>query len=174
MKNLLSSHWKKISSNQLFCYFFRKEAPLLSRIFLLVSEFSVIFTITVWKNEKFYLTHWKISSNQLFSNFFICSKTIAFTKFLRKKCEREFLQFLQRLHFLNFLQKLREINTFSTKLHCMLISRKFCLGKILFCNSTLWETIIFFQTKYFVKSSYCKSWFHEILSTSIYDLVLCL
>ena len=33
----------------------------------------------------------KISSNQLFSNFF--SKTIAFTKFLRKKCEREFLQF---------------------------------------------------------------------------------
>ena len=33
----------------------------------------------------------KISSNQLFSKFF--SKTIAFTKFLRKKCEREFLQF---------------------------------------------------------------------------------
>ena len=33
----------------------------------------------------------KLSSNQLFSNFF--SKTIAFTKFLRKKCEREFLQF---------------------------------------------------------------------------------
>ena len=33
----------------------------------------------------------KISSNQLFSNFF--SKTIAFTRFLRKKCEREFLQF---------------------------------------------------------------------------------
>ena len=33
----------------------------------------------------------KNSSNQLFSNFF--SKTIAFTKFLRKKCEREFLQF---------------------------------------------------------------------------------
>ena len=33
----------------------------------------------------------KNSSNQLFSNFF--SKTIAFTKFLRKKCGREFLQF---------------------------------------------------------------------------------
>ena len=33
----------------------------------------------------------KISSNQLFSNFF--NKTIVFTKFLWKKCEREFLQF---------------------------------------------------------------------------------
>ena len=38
------------------------------------------------------LSHWKkISSNHLFSNFF--SKTIAFTEFLRKKCEREFLEF---------------------------------------------------------------------------------
>ena len=46
--------------------------------------------LTVWINEKFSLTE-KISSNQLFSNFF--SKTITFTKFLRKKCEREFLQF---------------------------------------------------------------------------------
>ena len=33
----------------------------------------------------------KISSNQLFSKFF--GKTIAFTRFLLKKCEREFLQF---------------------------------------------------------------------------------
>ena len=41
-------------------------------------------------NEKFSLTE-KISSNQLFSDFF--SKTITFTKFLRKKYEREFLQF---------------------------------------------------------------------------------
>ena len=47
-----------------------------------------------WKNEKLSLSHWKeISSNQLFSNFFIFSKTIAFTTFLRKKCEREFLKF---------------------------------------------------------------------------------
>ena len=37
---------------------------------------------TVWKNEKFSLTE-KNSSNQLFG------KTIAFTKFLRKNCERE-------------------------------------------------------------------------------------
>ena len=44
----------------------------------------------MWKTEKFSLTQ-KISSNKLFSHFF--SKAIAFTKFLRKKCEREFLQF---------------------------------------------------------------------------------
>ena len=51
---------------------------------------SVIHTHSVEKWE--ILSHWKFfSSNQLFSNFF--SKTIAFTKFLRKKCEREFLQF---------------------------------------------------------------------------------
>ena len=38
------------------------------------------------------LSHWrKNSSNQLFGNFF--SKCIAFTKFLLKKCKREFLQF---------------------------------------------------------------------------------
>ena len=38
-----------------------------------------------------YLSLKKNSSNQLFSNVF--SKTIAFTKFLRIKCEREFLHF---------------------------------------------------------------------------------
>ena len=38
------------------------------------------------------LSQWKkISSNQIFSNFF--SKTITFTNILRTKCEREFLQF---------------------------------------------------------------------------------
>ena len=48
----------------------------------------------VWKNEKFSLTEEKNSSNQLFSNFFSKTrKTITFTKFLRKKCGREFLQF---------------------------------------------------------------------------------
>ena len=46
---------------------------------------------TVWKNEKFSLTE-KNSSNQLFG------KTIAFTKFLRKNCEREFLQLTMQLH----------------------------------------------------------------------------
>ena len=35
---------------------------------------------------------YEISSNQLFSNLSLC-ETIAFTKFLWKKCERKFLQF---------------------------------------------------------------------------------
>ena len=62
---------------------------------------------SVEKNEKFFLTEKKISSNQLFSNFF--SKTIAFTKFLRQMCEREFLQFphcgMWYLRFKNFHEK---------------------------------------------------------------------
>ena len=39
----------------------------------------------IWSHQK------NISSNQLFSNFF--SKTIVFTKFLLRNCEREFLKF---------------------------------------------------------------------------------
>ena len=67
------------------------------RIFLLlrfyVKSISTLHLFTLQSVEKWeILSHWKcFSSNQLFSNFF--SKTIAFTKFLRKKCEREFLQF---------------------------------------------------------------------------------
>ena len=72
---------------------------------------------TVWENEKFSLAcSWeKNSSNQLFSNCFHESfvknvsekfsltekkfhQIIAFTKFLRKKCEREFLQFSHCAH----------------------------------------------------------------------------
>ena len=68
----------------------------------------------VWKNEKFCLTE-RNSSNQLFSNL---SKTIAFTKFLRKKCEREFLQFphceTERTEPLHFWQNFRENNVFTT------------------------------------------------------------
>ena len=48
-------------------------------------------SVVAWKNEKFYLTK-KNLSNQLFSKCF-GETTNAFTKFLRKKCEREFLQF---------------------------------------------------------------------------------
>ena len=51
-------------------------------------EFPQFLWLTVLKLQKFSLTEKKNSSNQLFSDFF--SKTIAFTKFLRKKCEREF------------------------------------------------------------------------------------
>ena len=50
---------------------------------------------TVWKNEKKNtLTETKISSNQLFSNFF--SKTVTFTNFFLKKCE-------MRVNLCNFL-----------------------------------------------------------------------
>ena len=63
--------------------------------------FRFFFFLRRGKNARFFrhsvvkreiLSHRKkISSNQFFGNFF--SKTIAFTKFLQKKCEREFLQF---------------------------------------------------------------------------------
>ena len=69
-----------------------------SYFFLRRIQFHEKFTFTKLREQchsvekREILSHWKkISSNQLFSNFF--SKTIAFTKFLRKKCEREFLQF---------------------------------------------------------------------------------
>ena len=50
----------------------------------------------MWNNEKF--SHGKFfrQIDYLFSNSFC--KTIAFTKFFRKKCEREFLQFPQLWH----------------------------------------------------------------------------
>ena len=97
--------------NSLSTEFFRQINYLVILIILLLvkTSFSQIFfskkcESTVWKNEKFSLTEKKISSNQLFSDFF--SKTIAFTKFLRKKCEREFLQFPHcecvRVNFRNF------------------------------------------------------------------------
>ena len=61
------------------------------------------------------------SSNQLFSNFF--SKAIAFTKFLRKKCEREFLEFLhcavlklRNFSLTLFWQKFRESNGFTKEI----------------------------------------------------------
>ena len=68
-------------------------------------------------------SHWrKISSNQLFSNFF--SKTVTFTKFLSKKCEREFLVFphsltvwkLHKFSLTLFCQKFRETNGFTKEI----------------------------------------------------------
>ena len=87
----------KISVNSIIL-FFSFFVQLISRIFLLSDFF---FFLRRGKNARFFrhsvvkreiLSHRKkISSNQFFGNFF--SKTIAFTKFLWKKCEREFLQF---------------------------------------------------------------------------------
>ena len=72
--------------NQLFSKF---SIPLV--ITLLSRNFCVNTCETQCGKTRNSLSLKKLSSNQLFSNFF--SKTIAFTKFLRKKCEREFLQF---------------------------------------------------------------------------------
>ena len=116
---------KKISSNQQFSDFFSKTIAFTE--FLLKnggSQIPVFPHCAVHSVEKReILSHWKeISSNQLFSNFF--SKTIAFTNFLRKKCEREFLQFphcVMNVHIPEFYvctamillsQKFRQINIF--------------------------------------------------------------
>ena len=50
------------------------------------------FTTAVCMKKREILSHWKnISWNQLFSNFYsMYVKPVAFTKFLLKKCEREF------------------------------------------------------------------------------------
>ena len=53
----------------------------------------------------------KNSSNQLFSNFF--SKTIAFTKFFQKKCERIALWKSWKFTLTPFWQKIRESNVFT-------------------------------------------------------------
>ena len=82
---------------------------------------------TLWKNEKFFLTHQRnISSNQLFSNLF--SKTVTFTKFLLKMREREFPQFPHCAVLLwnnikfTFNEKIfREINSFAK----ILVSRNY-------------------------------------------------
>ena len=65
---------------------------------------------TVWKNNKFSLAE-KNSSNQLFSDFF--SKTIAFTKFFQKKCERIALWKSWKFTLTPFWQKIRESNVFT-------------------------------------------------------------
>ena len=59
----------------------------------------------------------KNSSNHLFSNFYC--KTNAFTKFLQKKCEREFLQFphhCEKFTVTLFRQKFRESNGLTKEL----------------------------------------------------------
>ena len=88
--NLIFRISYKISVNSIIL-FFSFFVQLISRIFLLSDFF---FFLRRGKNARFFrhsvvkreiISHRKkISSNQFFS------KTISFTKFLRKKCEREF------------------------------------------------------------------------------------
>ena len=77
------------------------------------------------------ISHWtKISSNHLFSNFF--SETNAFTKFLRKKCEREFLQFPQ----------FRQINSLVIYLVKTLLLRNFCQKCVIIDRSNFQFTLV--------------------------------
>ena len=94
---------------------------------------------TVWKNEKFSLSEKKKnSSNQLFSHFL--SKTIAFTKFLRKEnfCNFHTVSVILR-KFRNFTAKGFFAKNSSNQLYYKLIWRK----KNLHCSEFLvfpyWE-----------------------------------
>ena len=97
------------------------------------------------------LSHWKkISSNQLFSNFF--SKTIVFTKFLRKKCEREFLQFPHCAMWNSIsLKKIRQINSYQ------ILSWKRYFHEIF--AKKVWERICAISTL-----SICRFWICSMLS----------
>jgi len=81
----------------------------------------------------------KKSSNQLFSNFFC--KSITFTKFLRKKCEREILQFLHcgeaiqctvwKNEKFTLTEKNISPNQLFSNFHSkMLLSRNFCQKRV--------------------------------------------
>ena len=94
-------------------------------------SFFYIHVHTAWKNTKLSLTNF-FSWNQLFSNFF--GKTVTFTKFLAKKCEREFLVFPHcTLHIGKFKNLLSPKNISSNQLFSnlyyivkSLLSRNFC------------------------------------------------
>ena len=86
------------------------------------------------------LSHWKIfvKSTALFSNFFI-SKTVAFTKFLRKKCER--ISAISTLcngsmHYSNF-QILSITKNYIKSTCCVLLSGCSSSNKSKSCNFTL-------------------------------------
>ena len=70
--------------------FLQFTTTLISRKIAKVQSSHVLYSNTVWKNEKFTVTQ-KNSSNQLFSVFF--SKTVTFTKFLSKKFDSKFPRF---------------------------------------------------------------------------------
>ena len=91
------------------------------------------------------LSHWKkISSNRLFSNFF--SKSIAFTKFLRKKCER--------------------ISAIST-LYTMSVEKYYKRLSLLLRQSN-----IFSVKSTFIQKKLVKSWFHEIFERHSLSIII--
>ena len=120
------------------------------------------------------LSHWKIfSSNNLFCDFF--SKTIAFTTFLRKKCEREFLQFPHcgsvSVNFRNFytlhrslFEIVRQINSFIYSFIC----KNVVFTKFLQKKRKMWDsTIVNFVKATFLLKKLLKSWFDEIFSVRV-------
>ena len=82
--------------NSLDSNFFSKIIDLIKKMIIFLQKWWSCFDdfstlalwVVVWKNVK---CSEFFSSNQLYSYFF--SKNVAFTKYLGKKCEREFLQF---------------------------------------------------------------------------------
>ena len=103
--NSLSQFLTKISWKQRFL---TKE--LISRnIFFVRENVSFFYTQYGKPTNSLSLTEKNISWNQLFSYFL--HKIVAFTKFLSKKCEKEFLCCAR-----DFQQKFREINFFNNKI----------------------------------------------------------
>ena len=61
-----------------------------------LTNFFLVSHIALWKNENSLRISLSLKKSRQINSLVISfSKTIAFTKFLRKKCEREFLQFPQ-------------------------------------------------------------------------------
>ena len=77
--------WRRISWNWILKF----HLYLIWRKKLILTWFPFDHSVKKWKN---YCHPRKISSNQLFSIFF--SKTVTFTKFLSKKCERQWISVL--------------------------------------------------------------------------------
>ena len=102
----------------------------MTKYLLVRPNFSFFHTVHSVEKWKIYSHNNFFSSNQLFSDFF--SKTVAFTKFLPKKCEREFLQFPHcecvRVNFRNF-------HTVLCSHNCVIISVDFTK---LFPTEFLW------------------------------------
>ena len=113
-------------------------------------------THKVWKFRKFSLT--QNSWNQIFSNLciYIFSKTVAFTKFSSKKCEREFTKFphcvLWRIHYKVFTHQEFIVVTLYFCHHFFLL--RICSS---LCGSSSFVFVFNFQTRYRKSSSNLKT-----------------
>ena len=136
----------ELNSRIYFSYFFRKNfvkamVSLKKLLIVDLTNFFLVSHIALWKNENSLRISLSLKKSRQINSLVISfSKTIAFTKFLRKKCEREFLQFPQ----LCTLWKLR-------KFSLPLFWQKFCESKG-FCTKELisqknqWNRISRFST----------------------------